>query len=63
MFARFLYRGMPLPMLLAVTATPAFAQFDRGKLSGTIKDEQGGDARRDRQRAQPADTAAGHDRH
>ena len=27
--------------LLAITATPAVAQFDRGKLSGTIKDEQG----------------------
>jgi Carboxypeptidase regulatory-like domain len=27
--------------LLAITATAAAAQFDRGKLSGTIKDEQG----------------------
>ena len=27
--------------LLAITATSAAAQFDRGKLSGTIKDEQG----------------------
>ena len=29
-------------MLLLVAATPARAQFDRGTISGTIKDEQGG---------------------
>jgi hypothetical protein len=28
--------------LLLVSATPAVAQFDRGTISGTIKDEQGG---------------------
>src|SRR5262245_33828775 len=31
-----------LTLLLAATATPALAQFDRGSISGTIKDEQGG---------------------
>src|SRR5438128_2762020 len=29
-------------VLLLATAAPAIAQFDRGTISGTIKDEQGG---------------------
>src|SRR5262245_61502111 len=37
LFRPFLYAAV----LFVITATPAVAQFDRGKLSGTIKDEQG----------------------
>ena len=29
-------------LLLVASATSAFAQFDRGTISGTIKDAQGG---------------------
>ena len=37
------WRNVALALVLLVgSVVPAFAQFDRGSISGTIKDEQGG---------------------
>ena len=50
--------SLRLACLVAVclTAVPAFAQFDRGQISGVIKDSSGrGGARRDRDGVAGAD--------